>query len=75
MIAYGMKLTLTKGMKKVRKFILRTYRADLNCIAEVHHMNQLMTQHDFPPHIETKSNNLDDPVMDPSDVDDQQLLA
>jgi hypothetical protein len=48
MVAYGMKLTLMKGIKKVEKFMLRTCRADLTDIAAVHDMDKLITQHDFP---------------------------
>jgi hypothetical protein len=50
--------------------MLRTCRADLIDIAEVHRMNQLITQHDFPRYIEIEPDNPDDPTSDPPVVDD-----
>jgi hypothetical protein len=43
MVADGIKLVLTKGMKKVEKFMMRFCRANLTDIAEVHHMDRLIT--------------------------------
>jgi hypothetical protein len=64
-----MKLALTKGMNKVEKFMLRTYRVNLIDIMEVHHIDRLMTQHDFPRHIELELDNPNDLASNPPAVD------
>ena len=45
MAAMGMKMILTKASKKIGKFMLRSCRAELKDVGQVHRIDKLLEQH------------------------------
>lgn len=68
----GMKMIITKASKKIGKFLLRTCRADLDDVGQVHRMHDLLDQHGLPRDIDTQpdSSASDDVMPDPPTIDD-----
>jgi hypothetical protein len=72
MVAMGMKLIITKASKKIGKFLLRTCRADLDDVGQVHRMHDLLDQHGLPRDVDTQADTSEsgDDMPDPPTIDD-----